>query len=75
MLTAIECRNFSVSLKERLPLSGLSFPAMSEAGWLLLSLVLFMILGPFAGPVALVAVLTCRNREERESLPEPECIE
>jgi hypothetical protein len=75
MLTIMESKNMSMSLKEFSGESGLSLKAVSEAGWFLLSLVLFIILGPFAGPIALIAVFTCQKRNDRECLREPECIE
>lgn len=75
MLTTMESKNMSLSLKEFPGESGISLKAISEAGWFLLSLVLFIILGPFAGPIALIAVFTCQKRDDREWLQEPECLE
>jgi hypothetical protein len=75
MLTIMESKNMSMSLKEFSDESGFSLKAVSEAGWFLLSMVLFIILGPFAGPIALIAVFTCQKGDDREWLREPECIE
>ena len=75
MLTTMDYRNIAVSPKEKPARSGISLPAISEAGWFLLSLALFMILGPFAGPIAIIAVMTCQKSEDREALPEPDAIE
>jgi hypothetical protein len=47
---------------------------LSEVVWFLLSFCLFIILGPFAAPVALVTVLTC-GKGERDRLQEPESHE
>lgn len=74
MLTTIESKNLSM-LKEFSSESGHTLKVISEACWFLLSLVLFIVLGPFAGPVALIAVFTCQKRDDREWLQEPECVE
>lgn len=75
MLTTMESKNMSISLEEFSGESGRSLKVISEAGWFLLSLMLFMVLGPFAGPIALIAVFSCQKRDEREWLEEPECVE
>ena len=75
MLTAIESSKMPGVLKEHHVFSALSFSKFAEAGWFLLCLALFTILGPFAAPIAIGAVLACQSREERQSLPEPEFIE
>jgi hypothetical protein len=46
-------------------------PHLSEIFWGGLSLALFMILGPFAAPVALVAVFGLDSRYRGECEPEP----
>ena len=75
MLTAIESSNIPGILKEHHVHSALTFSKLAEAGWFLLCLALFIVLGPFAAPIAVAAVLTCQSREERQALPEPEFIE
>ncbi len=71
-MTTVECRDHNHSLKDKLSGHGISLAAISEIFWFVVSLALFMVLGPFAAPIALVAVMTCQSREEREELPEPE---
>ncbi|WP_163338076.1 hypothetical protein [Desulfopila sp. IMCC35008] len=75
MLTTVENKNMSMSLEELSGESGKCLKSMSEIGWFLLSLMLFMMLGPFAGPIALIAVFTCQKRDDRKWLEEPECAE
>lgn len=70
-----QCNNATVSLRGWKIKSGVSVSAVSEACWFLLSLVLFMILGPFAGPIAIIAILTSQESKEREMLPEPDCVD
>ena len=45
---------------------------ISEGFWFLVCLVLFMILGPFAGPIALVFMLS--NRVHESEMQEPELL-
>ena len=43
---------------------------LSERGWFLLSLVLFIVLGPFSGPVALIVLIRLGLKESAQALPE-----
>jgi len=43
---------------------------VAESCWLVLTLVLFVIMGPFAAPVALFAVLSLPSEQRGESEPE-----
>ena len=74
MLTTAQYRDHSPTRKEKWMTREISLSAISEVFWFVFCLVLFMILGPFAAPIALIAVMTCQSREEREELPEPESV-
>ena len=50
---------------------GIAWSKVGERFWCGLSLILFMILGPFAAPIALFAALSCGNQENCPATPEP----
>lgn len=75
MMTATEFKNSSMSFKAHDNEAGWRLCSLCEAMWFLLTLLLFIVLGPFAAPVALVGIFTCQNREERDWLDEPESVE
>lgn len=73
MIAAIENRVAGVELRAKIRQWRLSIPALSEAFWFLISLMLFMILGPFAAPFALYGIFSI-DREHR-GWREPESVE
>lgn len=73
MTTAIECRDMAVPVMERFQNMLDTLPAFSEVCWFMLSLILFMVLGPFAAPIAVVALFSIDS--EHRGLAEPESAE
>ncbi len=73
MMTATECRKMRMFGAEGVQDVRDMFPALSEVFWFVLSLVLFIVLGPFSAPIALIAVFTI-DREHR-GLSEPEAAD
>lgn len=73
MIVAIESRGAGVDFREKARQLRQSIPALSEAFWFLTSLVLFMVLGPFAAPFALYAIFSIDK--EHRGWREPEAIE
>ena len=71
MLLATRYRNLPLSANQAVDHSGCSMESIVEAAWFLLALLLFVILGPFAAPAALVAIFTS-GRDSQAALPEPE---
>ena len=70
MITTAEYRDVIVPTRERLHHLYNALPAFSEVCWFLVSLVLFMVLGPFAAPVALIAVFTLDSESRGSSEPQ-----
>lgn len=58
MSIAIECSEIAVPVRKCISSVTGSLPAFSEVCWFLLSLVLFMVLGPFAAPIAVFAIFS-----------------
>jgi hypothetical protein len=73
MITANEYREFSTPLSERLHQKYDALPSFQEMFWFLVSFVLFLVLGPFAAPVALIAIFSLEG--EDRGLTEPEANE
>lgn len=73
MMTAIECRQTVVPFRIKAQQLRDLFPAFSEIFWFMLSLLLFMVLGPFAAPIALIAVFNVDS--EHRGWAEPEAAE
>jgi len=73
MILAIESRGTGVELREKVRQLRQIVPALSEVFWFLTSLVLFMILGPFAAPFALYAIFSIDK--EHRGWREPEAVE
>lgn len=74
MLTATRHRNLPLAIKEPMDGYGCSIETILEIVWFFLALLLFVILGPFAAPAALIALFTY-DHEGRADLPEPEELE
>lgn len=70
MSIAIECREMAVPVRERIRNTVSGLPAFSEICWFLLSLMLFMALGPFAAPIAVGALFSLDS--EHRGLAEPD---
>lgn len=73
MIMAIEDRLAVAGLQEKVRQVRHMLPPFSEVCWFLTSLVLFMVLGPFAAPVALFAIF--RLDSDQCGLVEPESAE
>ncbi len=73
MITATEYRELPISISERLHQMYVSLPSFQNVFWFLISFVLFLILGPFAGPVALIAIFSLEG-DDRGCI-EPESCE
>lgn len=74
MAMAIESAELLVPRKVRLMQKVFKLiPLLSEVLWGLLCLMLFMVLGPFSAPVALIALFSLRG-DERGTI-EPELLE
>ncbi len=72
MATTLENRHSESPMK--VSTKGLRTRAerVSECSWFLLSLILFVVLGPFSGPVALIVL--CKLGLEESVRAEPESI-
>lgn len=70
MSMAIDCREVTVPLRKGIPSVTGALPAFPEMCWFLLALLLFMILGPFAAPIAVYAIFGLDS--EHRGLREPE---
>lgn len=73
MITTTEYRQLAVPVRERLHQVFDSLPPLSEICWFLVALVLFMVLGPFAAPIALLAIF--RLDPEHRGWREPDAVE
>lgn len=72
MAMTIETREIPLLTKIGLVRRACSaLPILSEWFWGLLCLLLFMLLGPFSAPVALLAVFSLRGGERGKIEPEP----
>ncbi len=70
MITTAESLELTLSSRERLQSLKDAFPHPMEIFWFVLALSLFIIMGPFAAPVAIVAVFTAGGPEHLHSEPE-----
>lgn len=71
MALAIESRELLVPQRERFIQKVYRIlPLLSELFWGVICLMLFMILGPFSAPVALIAVFSLRGEERGTKKPE-----
>lgn len=73
MITTAESTELTMPSRERLQSLIDMCPHPMEIFWFVLSLLLFMIMGPFAAPIALVAVFTVKAPEG--TMIEPESID
>jgi hypothetical protein len=71
MITTVECRDLAVPTKNSLSNLKVALPPVSEVCWFLLSLLLFMILGPFAAPIAVFSIFSLKGDERGKMEPEP----
>ena len=72
MSIAIECSEMAVPIRKCISSVTESLPAFSEVCWFLLSLVLFMVLGPFAAPIAVLALFSLDS--EHRGVNEPDKV-
>lgn len=72
MITTAEYRNHTLPSQGQIQQIIHSLPHLSEIFWFLLSFVLFVIMGPFAAPIALFVVCTA---EGKDGAVEPEAID
>lgn len=72
MSIAIECREMAVPVRKCIHSVTGALPAFSEVCWFLLSLLLFMALGPFAAPIAVFALFSLDS--EHRGLTEPDKV-
>ena len=72
MLMTAGCNESATPWSHRVKVLGIPLSKCMEVGWFLLALALFIVLGPFAAPVALVAALSANREQRGYRLPEPE---
>lgn len=70
MITTAESSELTLPSREQVHALIDSLPHPMEIFWFFLSLLLFMIMGPFAAPIALIAVFTVKGSEETMIEPE-----
>lgn len=70
MATIIEQKRVLHLSQVNFGLKGISWSALSEKFWFSVSLALFMVLGPFAAPIALFALFNLDATERGASEPE-----
>jgi len=73
MIVAIESREAVVEFREKVRQLRRVVPVLSETFWFLTSLLLFMVLGPFAAPFALYAIFSID--QDHRGWREPEAVE
>jgi hypothetical protein len=70
MITATNYRVVTEPLPERLRQIFDALPSFQEVFWFLVSFGLFLVLGPFAAPVALIAIFSLEGDERGATEPE-----